>query len=74
MACWTNFEIRKLVEMHRDRTPSLKELAVTFSRHPASSVRSMACKFDLRHKHRERRWLKIAHVHFSKMEASEAAE
>ena len=74
MACWTTFETRKLVEMHRDRIPTQKELAATFPRHTFASVRSMAWQLDLRRKHRERRWIKIAHVHFAKIEANENAE
>ena len=67
IACWTNFEIRKLVEMHRERTPSIKELAAAFPRHTFSSVRAAAWEHDLRHRRNGcLQWLKIAHLHFSK--------
>jgi hypothetical protein len=65
MSCWTNFEIRRLVEMHRDRTPPLKELVATFPRHPLGSIKSAAFARELRRKDRFK-WLKIAHQHFAK--------
>jgi hypothetical protein len=64
-ACWTTREIRKLVEMHSDRMPPLKELFVAFPRHTHASIKQAAFNRDLRRKDRFK-WLKIAHVHFSK--------
>ncbi len=81
MACWTNFEIRKLVEMHRDSKPPLRELAAAFPRHTFAAVKSAAFDQDLRHRigrcerhanSRYVKWLEIAHRHFSKIDGSAA--
>ena len=71
MACWTNFEIRKLVEMHRDRTPPLKELVAAFPRHTFSSIKWTAFHQGLRHLDNppHLKWIRIAHRHFSKVGA-----
>jgi hypothetical protein len=71
-ACWTNHEISRLVEMHRDRTPPLKELVAAFPRHPLGSIKAYAFARDLRHKDRFK-WLRIAHLHFSSAPASTAS-
>jgi hypothetical protein len=70
MPYWTNIEINRLIEMHRDRRPTLKELAAAFPRHTVGSVRATAYNHGLRPRLREPlRWLRLVHLHFSKREA-----
>jgi hypothetical protein len=68
MACWTNHEISRLVDMHRERVPTVKELLAAFPRHTLGSIRFTCFERHIG-RHDRIKWLKIAHLHFSQRKA-----
>jgi len=67
MPCWTTHELRRLVEMHRERRPAVKEMVAAFPRHSQRGIETQAQTLHLRPK--INRWLAVAHLHFERREA-----